>query len=632
MKTPRAEALHPLGVALVLFAVYATSAPRAVMMEDDGAFILASHFLGIAHPPGYPLYILFGKLATLVPLGPLAYRVHLLSGFFGAASCAALWLCARTLGLGKLASHLAALGLGLSAVFWSQAIIAEVYTLNALLFFLLLLLALRGAPLGPMAFLFGLSLSNHWPLMLLAGASLAVLLWPRRAEIAGRLPRLAALFILGLAPYAWMVARSHAALPISFAGPLSTFGEFWFFVSRAGFADVDVSAAAGWLDKLRYARFLGAELLRQFAVAGTGLALLGFWLQWRWWEPRIAAALTVGFLMPTVVLIVLLGFNYDAFHKHVFHVYPLPAYGIAALWMGLGMAWLGRRLARPAALPAAGAVLLLIGAVGAYGNLLANYRWVERYATVLLEALPRNAIVLLNGADVPPLAYLHMIHDVRPDLTLYQPHGLVLGNRLFHPYRADAASQQAAVRDLVTQADEPVATTAPPLPGMAWREQWLFATLERGAASEPRTEIPPALHRFYEEALAPGGERNGYIAFFKNELRRRYAALVAQSAPADASLEGVTQDFAGALGAAEGLLSRKQGYPIRQAAALLERAAEKMPADASKAQVARFFELRAYVRIAAGDRRGALSDLESSASTWPVPGNRAIVALRELKR
>ena len=631
MKALRAEALHPLGVALVLFAVYAASAPRAVMMEDDGSFILASHFLGIAHPPGYPLYILFGKLATLLPFGTVAYRVHLLSGFFGAAGCAALWLCGRALGLGRLASHVAALGLGLSAVYWSQALIAEVYTLNALLFFVLVLLALRGAPLGPMAFLFGLSLSNHWPLMLLAGTSIAVLLWPRRAELARKLPRLAALFLLGLAPYAWMVARSHAEVPISFAGPLSTFGEFWFFVSRAGYADVDVSAAAGWSDKLRYVRFLGAELLRQFAVVGTGLALVGFWVQWRTWERRIAAALTVGFLMPTVVLILLLGFNYDAFYKHIFHVYPLPAYGIAALWMGLGIAWFRHGFAR-AALPVSAVVLLLIGGVGAYGNLLANYRWVERYATVLLEALPRDAVVLLNGADVPPLAYMHMVHDVRPDLTLYHPHGLILGNRLFHPYRADAASQQAAVRDLVTRAGAPVATTAPPLPGMAWRERWLFATLERGAASDAPAEIPPALRRFYEEELPPGGERNGYIAFFKGELRRRYAALTAQSAAAEASLEAVPQDFAGALGAAEGLLARPQGYPIRQAAALLERAAQKMPADASKAQVARFFELRAYVRIAAGDRNGALSDLESSASTWPVPGNRAAAALRELKR
>ena len=58
----------------------------------------------------------------------------------------------------------------MSVVFWSQAVIAEVYTLNTFFFILLLLLGLRGAPLPWMALLFGLSLSNHWPLMILPAA------------------------------------------------------------------------------------------------------------------------------------------------------------------------------------------------------------------------------------------------------------------------------------------------------------------------------------------------------------------------------------------------------------------------------------------------------------------------------
>lgn len=604
------EALHPAAVALVLLALYAATAPRTVMMEDDGSFILASHFLGVAHPPGYPLHTLLGKLATLVPAGSVAYRVHLLSAVLGALSCAALWLCARALGAGRFAAYVAALGLGACAVFWSQSTIAEVYTLNTLFFFLLLLLALRGAPLAPMAFLFGLSLSNHWPLMLLCAPALAVLLWPRRAELLARLPRLAGWLALGLVPYAWMVARSHAPLPISFAGPLGSVGEVWFFVSRAGYAEVDVSSTAGALDRLRYLGFLGGELGRQFALAGTALAALGFWQQWRAWDKRVAGGLTLGFLMPTAVLVLLLGFDYDAFHKHVFHVYPLPAYGVAALWMALGVTWLAGRFGRGAARAAGTAALVLIGAFGLYHNRLAEYRWVERYGRALLEALPQDAVVLLNGADVPPLAYLHLVEGVRPDVTLYHPQGLVLGNRLFHPYRADAAAQQAALRALVERSSEPVATTAPPLAGMRWREQWLFATLDEQGG----VDIPPPLRRFYEEHLRPGGERNGYIAFFKGELRRRYAAFTAQSAPAGAPLDEVAGDFPGALGAVEGLLARPAGFSLRQAASLLERAAELMPRDAGKAQAARFFELRGQVRLAAGDRAGAARDHEAAAA------------------
>ena len=171
MNSPRDDRLGAALIALALFAVYALSAPRTVMMEDDGNFILSSYFLGVAHPPGYPLYTALGWLAAQVPLGSVAYRVHLLSALFGAASCAALWLCARRLLESWLAAALAALALGLSPAFWSQAIVAEVYTLNTLFAFALLYLALRGGPLWAMA-LFAL-----WRLTLLplAGKLLSAL-------------------------------------------------------------------------------------------------------------------------------------------------------------------------------------------------------------------------------------------------------------------------------------------------------------------------------------------------------------------------------------------------------------------------------------------------------------------------
>jgi hypothetical protein len=88
-----------------------------VALEDDGLFILASYYLGIAHPPGYPLFTLVGHLFSLLPFGSVAYRVHLASALFGALSCALLWLCARQLSFGRLPAHVAAFALGLSPAF-----------------------------------------------------------------------------------------------------------------------------------------------------------------------------------------------------------------------------------------------------------------------------------------------------------------------------------------------------------------------------------------------------------------------------------------------------------------------------------------------------------------------------------
>ena len=77
-----------LFTAIVIFMVYLFSAPKGVVLEDDGLFLMAAWFNGIAHPPGYPLYTLFSHLATWIPAGTVAYRVHLLSAIF---FCTCMW-------------------------------------------------------------------------------------------------------------------------------------------------------------------------------------------------------------------------------------------------------------------------------------------------------------------------------------------------------------------------------------------------------------------------------------------------------------------------------------------------------------------------------------------------------------
>ena len=415
----RADWMQAAGVAAALFALYALSAPRTVALEDDGLFVLSSYFLGIEHPPGYPLFTLLGKLFTRLPFGSVAYRVHLASALFGALSCGALWICARALIEGRLPAYLAAFGLGVSPVFWSQSIIAEVYTLNTFFFLVLVYLGLRVCPPGLetgvprenrrilpwMALIFGLSLSNHWPLMLLVAPAFAVLLWPMRIEILRRLPLLVFLVVLGLVPYAWMVILSWSGLTISFYGPLESFADLWYFVSRAGYAQVDVSLAADlarppqvlpvhrWCSCWSSSRCSARRWPRRASSCSGGPSGV-----------RIAAFLAVAFLMPTVVLLLLLGFEYDAISKHVFHVYPLPAYAVVALWMGLGFAWLSQRFKlRPAHAPGrrdrgAGAD----PGLGARLNLRADHDWAARYAQAVVRTLPQDAILFVAAATSRP--------------------------------------------------------------------------------------------------------------------------------------------------------------------------------------------------------------------------------------
>ena len=636
-------------VAATLFILYALTSPRTVAVEDDGLFILSSYFLGVSHAPGYPLFTLAGKLFTLLPFGSVAYRVHLASAFFGALACGAAWLCARALTGARLPAYVAAFGLGLTPVFWSQAIIAEVYTLNTLFFLALVFLGLRashGAPVLPwMAFLFGLSLSNHWPLMLLVAPGFALLLWPRLGEIARRLPLLAALFAAGLLPYAWMVYRSWQEPAISFVGPLESWREVWLILSRATYGEVDERLSASWLDRLRFLPFLGTQFLHQFAYAGAALAALGCAVQWRVLGWRVCAFLLIAFLMPSAGLVALLKFDYDSFQKHIFHVYPLPAYAVGALWMALGFAWLAQRYGTRRAPAAAAALLALMLAWGARSNLLTDYDWAARYAQTILKSVPQDAAVFVQGdADLAPMAYFHMIENWRPDITLYQAQGLVLGNRPFHSLRIDRESADRILREMVDAQKGPVVFTLDTYTRYARQDRWLFTVLDKTSpdATAVVIDIPEEAVRFFEESIATYKDTNGWAAFFQGELRRRYAKLLAQSmqkrsgkAPDERTarhLDLLSRDFYGALGLAEGLLGSKVSYPSGVVARLLDTVRDTMPGDVPKLHQSRFFHLRGALRLDLGERAAAIRDFETALSTWPVPENPAVQALEDLYR
>lgn len=650
-RLPRPEWLHAALVAATLFALYAATAPRTVALEDDGLFVLSSRFLGVEHPPGYPLYTLLGKVFTLLPIGSAAYRVHLLSAALGALACGALWLCARRLVGGTMPAYVAAYGLGLSAAFWSQAIIAEVYTLNTLFVFALLLLALRAAaePAGrrgamySLALVFGLSLANHWPLMLLVAPGFAILLWPRGKDILRLLPVLATLILVGLAPYAWLIVRSWDDPPVSFYGPLESAAEVWVMLSRAGYGATDVSPTATWLDRAHYLGFLGRETLAQFAVIGTALAGVGFALQWRAWGPRVSAALAVVCLMPSVVLLFLLGFDYDELRKVVYRAYPLPAYGVLALWMALGLAAFVRATAlrQGMTLAVCGALLAAIASVGARSNLRHGYDWSDRYARAVLTSLPPNAVLFVDGdAELGTIAYARLAQGMRPDVTIYHPGGLVLGNRLRLPLRTPQPEMRAAVLALAARTDRPVAFVRGFPRELAGANAWLYVAVDRSAPPGTDRTVPIAepMERFLDESVLAGRETDGWTAFFRNELRRRIASHLASTLspgedpppPVARRLAALAEDFHGLLGIAEGMLANSGGHYPELVARHLASAERLMPPDATKSRRALLHELRAYLEL---DRRNvavAREHLEASVALLPTASNRAVAVLEGL--
>src|ERR1043166_2033343 len=169
----RAELFCTSAVFLVALLLYFYTLAPTVTLTDSGELIVVARGLGIAHPPGVPLWIILAHLASLVPFGNVAARINFSSAFFAALACAMLTLAVAELTI--TASYLArskrrksvaqegkrveesrvarvlltapALGAGLLMAFsrtlWSYSTITEVYALNALLIVIIFFLLLR---------------------------------------------------------------------------------------------------------------------------------------------------------------------------------------------------------------------------------------------------------------------------------------------------------------------------------------------------------------------------------------------------------------------------------------------------------------------------------------------------------
>ncbi len=135
-------------IAFVLFLIasvaYIKTLTPSVCAGDSGELTTAIYNMGSAHPPGYPVYSILGKLFTFIPVGDIAHRVNLFSAIAGAASIFFLYLILiKFLGLNRdtgkleLSIHLPAIAVSFIFAFtttqWSQAVIGEVYALNSIL-------------------------------------------------------------------------------------------------------------------------------------------------------------------------------------------------------------------------------------------------------------------------------------------------------------------------------------------------------------------------------------------------------------------------------------------------------------------------------------------------------------------
>ena len=112
-------------VFIATLALYAATLPPSILPGDSGELIAASHTLSIAHPPGYPLYMMLGKVfASVAAWGSVAYRYNLLSAILASVTAAIFYLLLLEIGTRRL------IGLGITLARFTHEQVRELATHN----------------------------------------------------------------------------------------------------------------------------------------------------------------------------------------------------------------------------------------------------------------------------------------------------------------------------------------------------------------------------------------------------------------------------------------------------------------------------------------------------------------------
>lgn len=471
-----------LALGVIVFALYFGTLSGHVGAADTFEFQVVMPQWGITHPTGYPLFVTLGKLFSLLPLGSMAFRLNVLSAI---VATLAAWLIYRLivrLTSDRLSAAIATLLLAASPVFWSQAIVVEVYTLNALLVAVVLWLLVRlleNPAVGTqkrliwaLALTLGLALSHHFDSAILfvpAGLTLFI----TRPKLPGKGWLIATgWFLLGLAPWSLIYFR----WPALHNGQWMTIGEWvgWITGQRFGGA----LNLALWSDPTRWGIMLRLAL-EQFGWIGAVLAGLGLLVLIRRarWVALITFAAFAGYFFFGLV-----------YNVPDISVFVIPLFLIMAVWIGVAIGaivqWAGERL--PAAVPVAPdqvrrtAILVfsLLPILAVANNYAANDQhdlgaaqeaW-GRY--VLSLPIPDRAALLVDSEKIAPLYYLQVTEKLRPDLDI-----MVLGDETLYRQELDRR----------ISAGQPV-YLARFLPNLPYRMQSLGPLVE--VSREPAGAIP----------------------------------------------------------------------------------------------------------------------------------------------
>jgi 4-amino-4-deoxy-L-arabinose transferase-like glycosyltransferase len=479
------SAISDMLLAVAFFILYFTTLAPSVLAADNGEFQLVAWKLGIAHPPGYPLYTLIGFLFTRFFQLP-AFAMNLLSAIIASITLVIVSKTVRLLTRSILAGLLAASILGVSTTFWSQATTANIRMPTAFFAALCVYILVRwqsaisvqpsanlaaspshrlsfSSSLTLFAITFSLALSHHLSIIFPGVFFIIYILLidptlikqPRR-WIKPTIVFLIALLILGYLPLRGATggtlsdgeATTYLVQPDKFLDHVLARGfegDFFYFLNTRSDLLLDRVALIPTLFNFQF-NWLVAIL----ALIGSIRLLLR--------DRKLALMLLGGIVLHTFITI--------TYRAPQTVEYMLPAYVLLAIVVGYGLGEYRSqesevrrkilassfRLLKPIALLSA--LLLLLNHFPSF-NWLHQHDDTRDYAASLLNAAPPNAILLSNWHWANPMWYLQQVEGLRSDVTVQYvyPRGEPLATSWLNAIKDGLNQNRSVVVDMVFRSE-----------------------------------------------------------------------------------------------------------------------------------------------------------------------------------
>jgi hypothetical protein len=414
-----------------VFFVYCRTLNPVFHSDDSPETIACSCTLGIQHPPGYPLPTLTGRIFSIAMPGNRGFAVNLQAAMAGAAACVLLFLIMSAVLYDKnrpLESHAAAASsafcLAFGLTMWSQSLSAKggIYSLNAALLLGIVYSLIKWEGTKKMKFLYlaayiyGLSLANHWESMAVATPALALYAATiftgdghyKKAKILT-----AACFVVpGVLTYAYLILRARSGAYLNWGDP-SDFDRLLWVLRRAEYSATEQARDIAVASR-QFAR-AGMNVLSEFTMAGLMLAAAGVYCFYKRLNRRLLVFLGALFLTITVGLS--LYFNLGEEKLWIMDVFFLPAYAVLAALAGAGMFFIMSKAGKSALKPAT--VMLMAAALPAWlfasnfsrADQAGNYYSYD-FGKNIIRSIATPGIAMLEGDySVMPLMYLEYVEN-----------------------------------------------------------------------------------------------------------------------------------------------------------------------------------------------------------------------------